>query len=171
MVIESQLVKNIMKVLSSLLLCLTVLTFTATTVLGQTEKENVIAAARALESSPLEKETAKKAERALKWAIETDEVSLIVCGGTFSLFSDKKNKQSSLMTMAYTIGMAAYKIENPTKDENSVQLAGLETALKAYEMAVKEKPKTKSDQVDALLVKRSNGELPAIVSAADCGKK
>lgn len=160
-----------MNVVSSLLLFLVVFTFAATTVVGQTEKENVIAVARALETAPLDKDTSKKAERALKWAIETDEVSLIACGGTFSLFSDKKNKQSSLMTMAYTVGMAAYKIENPTKDENSVQLAGLETALKAYEMAIKEKSKTKSEQVDALLVKRSNGELAAVVNAADCGKK
>jgi hypothetical protein len=138
---------------------------------GQSDKENVIAAARALETAPLNKDTAKMAERALKWAIETDEVSLIACGGTFSLFSDKKNKQSSLMTMAYTIGMAASKVENPTKDENATQLVGLETALKAYEMAIKEKPKTRSDQVDALLAKRSNGELAALVNAADCGKK
>ncbi len=75
------------------------------------------------------------------------------------------------MTMGFMIGMAAYKLENPTKDENAVQLAGLETALKAYEIAVPEKPKTKSDQVEALLAKRSNGELAALVNAGDCGKK
>lgn len=138
---------------------------------GLSDKANVVAAARALETTPLDKDTANMSERALRWAIETNEVSLIACGGTFSLFSDKKNKQSSLMTMAYTIGMAAHKIEHPDQDENSVHLAGLETALKAYEKAVIEKPKTKSDPVEALLVKRSNGELAAIVSAADCGKK
>ena len=160
-----------MKIFSILFLCLAAFAVGSTSAFGQTDKENVIAAARALETAPLDKNTSKIAERALRWAIETDEVSLIACGGTFSLFSDKKNKQSSLMTMAYTIGMAAYKIENPTKGENSAQLAGLETALKAYEVAVKEKPKTKSDQVEALLVKRANGELAGIVNAADCGKK
>ena len=160
-----------MKILSILFFCLAVFAAGAVNAFGQTEKENVIAAARALETAPLEGNTSKMAERALKWAIETDEVSLVACGGTFSLFSDKKNKQSSLMTMSYTVGMAAYKLQNPTGDENSVQLAGLETALKAYEIAVKEKPKTKSDQVEALLVKRSNAELSALVKAADCGKK
>ena len=75
------------------------------------------------------------------------------------------------MTGAYMIGMAAYRIQNPSADENAVQLAGLELALKAYEIAVKEKPKTKSDPIEALLVKRSNGELAGIVNAADCGKK
>jgi hypothetical protein len=138
---------------------------------AQTEKENVIAAARALETAPLADATSKMSQRAFKWVAETDEVSLVVCGGTFGLFSDKKNKQGSVMTMAYTIGMAAYKLENPTKDENAIQLAGLETALKAYEAAVKEKPKTKSDQVEALLVKRTNGELTTLVNAGNCGKK
>lgn len=152
-------------------LCLALLVFGNLITFGQTEKENVVAAARALETAPLDKETSKIAERALKWAIETDEVHLIVCGETFSLFSDKKNKQSPLMTMAYTIGMAAHKVQNPTADENATQLAGLETALKAYENAVKEKPKTKSDQVEALLTKRAKGELTAVVVAADCGKK
>ncbi|MEO8042781.1 MAG: hypothetical protein ABI646_09245 [Acidobacteriota bacterium] len=144
----------------------------ATTTLAQTEKENVIAAARALETAPLSSETSKIADRALKWTIQTEEVSLIACGNTFALFSDKKNKDaSSLMTMAYMIGMAAYRIQNPTKDENAVQLAGLETALTAYEAAVKEKPKTKSERADMLLPQRSKGELAAAVNAGDCGKK
>lgn len=154
-----------------LLLCLALFAFGHSSTFAQSEKENVLAAVRALETAPLDKDTAKITERALTWAIATDEVHLIVCGGTFSMFSDKKNKQSSLMTMGYTLGMAAHKIQNPNADENATQLAGLETALKAYEIAVKEKPKTKSDQVEALLVKRANGELPALVNAGNCGKK
>jgi hypothetical protein len=160
-----------MKNLRFLFCCVTIGLACATATLAQSEKENVIAAARALETAPLDKNSSKIAERALKWTIETDEIHLIACGGTFSTFSDKKNKQSPLMTMSYMIGMAAYKLENPSADENAVQLAGLETALKAYEAAVKEKPKTKSDQVEALLAKRSNGELGALIAAAACAKK
>jgi hypothetical protein len=160
-----------MKLIAIIFCSTALLVFSSLPALGQSEKENVIAAARALETAPLDKNTTRIAERALQWVIETDEITLIVCGGTFSTFSDKKNKQSSLMTMGYTIGMAAYRLQNPRADENAVQLAGLETALKAYEIAVKEKPKTKSDQVETLLAKRSNGELGALVAAADCGKK
>ena len=161
-----------MKILSTLFFCVALFVIGSSTAFGQTEKENVIAAARALETKPLDAETSKIAQRALKWTVETNEISLIACGNTFTLFSDKKNKDaSSLMTMSYMIGMAAYKLQNPTKDENSVQLAGLETALKAYEIAVKEKPKTKSEQIDELLTKRSRGELASVVNAGDCGKK
>jgi hypothetical protein len=161
-----------MKTLSILFFCAVFIAVAATTSFAQTEKENVVAAARALETAPLASGTSKMAERALKWTVETTEISLIACGNTFTLFSDPKNKDaSSLMTMGYMIGMAAYKIQNPTKDENSIQLAGLETALKAYEAALKEKPKTKSEKADALLGQRSKGELAATVSAGECGKK
>jgi hypothetical protein len=140
---------------------------------AQNEKELVIRSARAYESAPLSKETAQMREKALRWVIETDQVSLIACGGVFSKFSDKKNKNSSDMTAAYMLGMAAFKFENPEKasDENATQLAGLESSLKAYEAIVKEKPKTKNESIEALILKRNGGELGAIVAAAECGKK
>lgn len=145
----------------------------ATHVVAQNEKELVIKTARALETAPLADETVKMREKALRWVIETDQVHLIACGGVFDLYSDKKNKNASDMTVAYTIGMAAFKLEHPDRatDENAAQLAGLETALKSYEAIVKEKPKTKFDKVEALLVKRANGQLADLVNQADCAKK
>ena len=112
-------------------------------------------------------------EQALRWVIETDQVSITACGGVMSPFLEKKNKLGSELTVAYTIGMAAFKLENPDKktDENAAQLAGLETALKSYEAMLKEKPKANFAAVDALLTKRSNGELAKYVADAECGKK
>ena len=142
-------------------------------VLAQNEKELVIKTARALETAPLSDETAKMESPALRWVIETDQVNIIACGGIFSMFSDKKNKNSTEMTGAYTIGMAAFKLENPdkAKDENAAQLAGLETALKAYEAIVKDKPKTRNEKIDQLVEKMHNGQLADLVSTANCGKK
>jgi hypothetical protein len=147
--------------------------FASTTTFAQNEKDLVIKTARALEAGPLDGEARKAYGNALRWVIETDEVSIIACGGVFSLFSDKKNKNSSDMTAAYTIGMAAFKLENPekAKDENAAQLAGLQTALKTYEGAVKEKPKNKFEKVEALIEKRNSDQLAGVVNAADCGKK
>ena len=141
--------------------------------LAQSEKELVIKAARAIEEKPFDKETVKMREQALKYVIETDQVSIVVCGGVVEPFLDKKNKFGSELSVAYTIGMAAFKLENPTKasDENAAQLAGVESALKTYEAILKEKPKAKFDTVDALLMKRNNGELAKYVADADCGKK
>jgi hypothetical protein len=162
-----------MKKISLTFLAFIFLAIAVQTGFAQNEKELVIKTARALETNPLANDTIKMREKALRWVIETDEVHLIVCGGVFSMFSDKKNKNGSDMIASYTIGMAAFKLENPAKanDENAAQLAGLETALKTYEAIVKEKPKTKNDGIEALLVKMNNGELAAAVNAADCGKK
>lgn len=159
-----------MKKLSILIAILTIV-FAAQASFAQGEKELVIRTAQALATTPLDKETKKMEEKALRWTIETEDVHLIACGGVFSLYSDKKNKNSPSMTSAYMIGMAAFRLENPAKDENATQLAGLELALKVYEALIKEKPKTKNDSVEALLVKRNSGELAALVNAADCGKK
>jgi len=143
------------------------------TTMAQDNKQNVLDAAKAIEANTKSKEAAGQQERALKWLIETNDVHLIVCGEVFSLFSDKKNKNSSMMTMGYTIGMGAFKIGSPDKatDENAAQLAGLLLALKAYENGVADNPKTKFDKIETLLQKRTAGELTALVTGFDCGKK
>ncbi len=143
------------------------------TALAQDDKQNVIDAAKAIEANTKSKEAAGQQERALKWLIETEDVHLIVCGQVFGLFSDKKNKNSSMMTMGYTIGMGAFKIGSPDKanDENAAQLSGLLLALKAYENGVSDNPKTKFDKIESLLQKRNAGELSAVVTGFDCGKK
>lgn len=140
---------------------------------AQSDKQNVLDAAKAIEANTKSREAAQQQERALKWLIETDEVHLIVCGQVFGLFSDKKNKHSSMMTAAYTIGMGAYKIASPDKagDENAAQVAGLLLSLKAYENGIAENPKTKHDKIEALLQKRSAGDLTPLVTGFDCGKK
>ena len=140
---------------------------------AQSEKETLIKTVRALEEKPFDKETKKMREQSLRWVIETDQVSVTACGGVMSPFLEKKNKFGSDLMVAYTLGMAAFKLENPDKkgDENAAQLAGLESALKSYEAILKENPKGKFDAVDVLLTKRTDGTLPKYVADADCGKK
>jgi hypothetical protein len=159
--------------LHSLAFALLLVCVAVPTALAQNEKEMVIRTARALETNPLDKETIKLREQAMRWVIETDQVSVGICSGVFGLFSDKKNKNSSEMTASYTVGMAAFKLEHPEQasDEKAAQLAGLESALKTYEAIVTSKPKTKNDDIEALLVKRKSGELPALIASIDCSKR
>jgi hypothetical protein len=143
----------------------------ANTAFAQSGKERVKQAVIDIEAGTSTKEAISNRQEALKWTIETDDVSLIACGATFGPFVDEKNKNSSDMTEAYMVGMAAYKLDNPTADENSVQQAGVELALKVYDRLVKEKPKTKFNAVEDLVAKREKGELVGHIVAADCGKK
>ena len=137
---------------------------------GQSQADTVLKAAKAIETNDQSQDANAAKQAALKWLIETEDVRLVVCGGTFSLFSDKKNKNSSTMTLGYTVGMGAFKIANPDKanDEPAAQLAGLELALKAYENAVAEKPKTRNNAIDELIKKRQAGELAALVNGLNC---
>ncbi|HLM02852.1 MAG TPA: hypothetical protein VK400_17505 [Pyrinomonadaceae bacterium] len=133
----------------------------------------LIQAARFLEEKPFDKQAKDVRAWAVKYASDTEEVTVIVCGGTASPLLDKKNKFGSELIGQYLIAMTAFKLENPAKikDENAAQLAGLESVLKTYETMLKENQKAKSAKIDELLAKRNDGTLAKYVADADCGKK
>lgn len=138
----------------------------------ESDKDKFIKAAKFLEENPLDKNAKEVRTWAFVWAAETKDVTAIICGGTAGPFLDKKLKFGSEMLHQYTIAMVAYKLQNPTNnDENAAQLAGVESALKVYEKLVADKPKGKNKTIDDLIAKRNNGELATWVAEADCGKK
>lgn len=126
-----------------------------------------------MEVKPFDKEAKDARAWAVRYVIETDEVSVLLCGGeAMKPLLDKKNKFSSELIAQYTIAMAAFKLENPNnKNENDAQLAGVESALRAYEQMVKEKPKNRFPAMDDLLAKRDSGELKRMIENENCGSK
>ncbi|HXF42427.1 MAG TPA: hypothetical protein VNK26_01680 [Pyrinomonadaceae bacterium] len=136
-------------------------------------KDELIKAARFLEAKPFDEQAKIIRGLAVKYVIETDEVSVTVCGGKAAEpLLDKKNKNGPELTAQYTIGMAAFKLQNPNNDnELDAQLAGFESALKAYEAMISEKPKTKHPGMDDLVNKRNSGELRNYLDANGCSKK
>ncbi len=150
----------------------------STSIVAQDQKQKdadmLIKAARFLEEKPLDKKAKDVRSWAMFYLIETKDVHLVVCGGDLMQpLLDKKNKYSSEMIGQYTIGMGAFKLENPDKkdDENEAQFAGIDSALKAYRAIISEKPKASFSGMDDLLLKRDKGELKPLVIAADCTKK
>lgn len=136
------------------------------------EKEMLIKAAHFLEEKPFDKDAKNVRGWAVKWASDTNDVTVIVCGGTAAPIMDKKSKFGSELLAQYLIAMTAFKLQNPINtDENAAQTAGLESVLKTYETMLKENPKAKAAGLEELLAKRNNNELAKFVAAADCGKK
>jgi hypothetical protein len=138
------------------------------------DKEMLVKASQILEQSPFHEKAKDFRAWAVNYVIQTKDVDIIVCGGDIvAPLLDKKNKFGSELIAQYTIGMAAFKINNPEQanDENAAQLAGLESAVKAYQAMVKEKPKAQFAPMDDLAAKLANGELKKMVDAANCGKK
>ena len=145
----------------------------AQTALAQSDKELTIRAARAMETAPFDKETVKMSEKAERWVTETKDVTVGLCGGVVGQFADKKYKYLSELLTAYDLGMAAFKLENPSKtsDEKAAQLAGVESVLKTYESILKEKPKATNKRADELLAKRNSGNLRTLIDSIDCSRR
>lgn len=137
------------------------------------DKEHLIKVSQSLEEKPFSDTAKDNRAWAVRYIIETNDVSVKLCGGkVMEAILDKKNKYGSELTSQYTIAMAAFKLANPTnKNENDAQYAGLVSATKAYENMLKEKPKAKHAGMDELVTKRENGDLRKMVDEANCGKE
>lgn len=162
-----------MKQHSRAVLLLLVLASSALGFMGhESQKDEVsalIASAKFLEENPLDKRAKDIRQKAVEWIIATDKVSVVICPG-ITKGLEEKYKYTSEVFGQYTIGMAAFKLANSGKDENSAQVAGYESALLAYEAMLKQQPKAKHAYLDDLLVKRSDGTL-AQFAADSCKVK
>ena len=124
--------------------------------------ENLNSAVVLLETKPLDKKAKKAGKKAFRFVAETDKVSVVICTDLAEPFLDKKNKLGSEMLLTYTLSMAAFKLKNPENNtENDAQVAGVESALKAYETAVKLKSKYKYAPIDELIRIRDGDGLAA----------
>ena len=165
-----------MRITSASLILLLTLAVVGLSASGQKkdEKEEIdllIKSAKFLEEKPLDKKAKDVRSWALKWIIATDKVSVTVC--SLILSGPEKYKYNSELLGQYTIGMAAFKLNNSDKagDDGAAQLAGFQSALLAYEAIVSQEPKAKVQFMDDLLAKRADGSLAQYVAANNCKKK
>ena len=124
-----------------------------------------------LEERPFDKDAKKIRGWAVGWIIETDKVSVKVCSLILTL--EKKYKYNGELMAQYTVGMAAFKLANPERaaDEDAAQLAGIESAIVAYESMIKTEAKAKNSFMDQLLAKRADGSLAQFVLDNNCKDK
>jgi hypothetical protein len=96
----------------------------------------------------------------MKWIVAAPDVTVVVCDllgpgpkGERPFF---KEVLSQMM-----FSNSAFQLEHPDQagDKVAVQTAGLEGALKVYEILVKSKPQGRLAFIDDLLVKRAQGNL------------
>ncbi|MGI8545061.1 MAG: hypothetical protein ACR2MD_16495 [Aridibacter sp.] len=134
-------------------------------------KQLLIGITEFLEEKPFDEKAESARKNAFTFVAQTKDVSVVMCTDLTKDALKKKNKYGGELLIQYSLGMAAYKLENPDKkDENAAQLAGLESMLKSYEAMVAEKPDAKFQAMDELITKRDNGELKTLIDTAGCGK-
>lgn len=120
-----------------------------------------------LEDNPFDKDAVALRGWALQWINKTKDVTVLLCEVS-TVFVDDKKKVGPELLAQYMIGMATFKLQNKGAEEQTAQLAGLDSALNAYRVMVEQKPEVKDPAFDALQQKRADGDLAKLVDDPKC---
>jgi hypothetical membrane protein len=125
------------------------------------ERAKAITIARGLERDPLAKDASANRQWLLNWIIEVPDIRFKSCLGLLSPGVGKHYRYSAEVNQQIMFSAAAFKLENPDhlRNDTGAYIAGVEGALRAYEMLMKSVPDANLAFLDDLLAKRDNGEL------------
>lgn len=158
----------------SIIFLLGIFVFGVETSLAQSKQDKDRAAfignTKLLEKKPFDDNAPAAREWNFKWLTDTKDVTITVCSGTLKLIPEKKNKFHSELFLQFNFGMAVFSLQNPDKkdDEVAATVAGLESALRAYEVMVTENKKAQNPAMDELLAKRASNGLASYVETNTC---
>lgn len=103
----------------------------------------------------------------IKVVSDVPDISLTVGNvATWCVESMPKGKDvDSLALFQFMMSAVSFQVQNPAKakEEEAVDLAGMEGVLRAYENLVAKEPKTRTAKMDEALALRAKGGLPAFV--------
>jgi hypothetical membrane protein len=125
------------------------------------ERAKAINIARSLERDPLAKDAAAKRQWLLNWIIEVPDIRFKSCVGLLSPGVGNQYRYSAEVNQQIVFSAAAFKLEHPDhlRNDTGAYIAGVEGALRAYEMLMKSVPDAKLAFLDDLVAKRDRGEL------------
>ncbi|HEY9500042.1 MAG TPA: DUF998 domain-containing protein [Pyrinomonadaceae bacterium] len=125
------------------------------------ERVKAITIARALERNPLAKEAAADRQWLLNWIIEVPDIRFKTCVALLSPGVGNHYRYSSEVNQQIIFSAAAFKLEHPDhlRNDTGSYVAGVEGALRAYEMLIKSMPDAQLAFLDNLVAMRDRGEL------------
>jgi hypothetical protein len=138
------------------------------------ERKRAIELTRKLERQPLARSSNQDRGWLLQFIVEAPDFEVRGCSGPLDVLAkDDEGPYAKLLYVQSVFGMAAYVLENPKKTEDwaSVQAAGIESTLKAYEAILKADPDARWKELDRLVKARDAKKLRALVEKemARCG--
>jgi hypothetical protein len=138
------------------------------------ERKRAVELTRKLEKQPLARSSNQDRAWLLEFIVEAPDFEVKSCKGPLdALGKDEENPYARLLYVQSVFGMAAFLFENPKKAEDwaSIQAAGIESTLRAYESLLKADPDARWKELDRLLAARGKGKLRALVEKemARCG--
>jgi hypothetical membrane protein len=125
------------------------------------ERAKAINIARSLERDPLARDAAANRQWLLNWIIEVPDIRFKSCAGLLNPDVGDQYRYSVEVNQQIIFSAAAFKLEHPDhlRNDTGAYKAGVEGALRAYEMLMKSVPDAKLDFLDDLVAKRDRGEL------------
>jgi len=136
----------------------------STTAVAQSSADNgeekFIRLTQQLETAPLSDTDKSMRAWLLQWATDSPDITVLVCD-VMQFVSVKDTPNAGIYTTQMMFGNAAYQISNPVKrnDLLATQLAGVRSALRAYESILVKDPQAKLSHFDELLKMDKDGTL------------
>ena len=94
----------------------------------------------------------------------------LACPNLLGPLLESKHKEAGFIWFQMILASGVYLLQNPeaASDEPRYVLAGVESALRAYEAILKKKPKLRVELLDTLVLQREQGKLRDWVSEHMC---
>ena len=125
------------------------------------ERARFIALVQALERDPLAANANATRQQLRDWTIEVPDIRFKACPDLLGDVIGNDYPYSREINLQVVLSGAVLTIENPgdARDDVAVYTAGVEGALRAYEVLVKSTPDAHFAVLDDLIEKRDRGEL------------
>ena len=136
------------------------------------ERARVVALTRALEEQPFSADAPTTREWLRQWVIEVPDISVKVCDQLFEPHVAPTYPYAKEINLQRVFGAAGFAIEHPGKAMNvtAQYTAGVESALRLYEVLLASRPDSRLPFLDDLQEARSQGRLAQRVSELAKGK-
>lgn len=114
-----------------------------------------------LENNPLDDSMDKQGTAALNQISNAHDIHVPLCPALLGGFSGMKYAYAHTIARQYMLASTAFLIENPDRvnDHNAMNLAAVESVLKAYTAILQQKPDSKAKDLDNLLQKQKQNKL------------
>lgn len=135
------------------------------------ERARAVRVAKALQDDPLAPNLKDDSNWIFKWLTDVPDINVKICTDMLGDLGKAKTGIPGTILIVMMASQAAFIIEHSEKvnDDASLYLAGVESALRAYEVIRKKDSSYHPKHLDELIVMRDQGKLAEYVS--DTAKK
>lgn len=132
------------------------------------DRQRFVSVVGNLESAPMSPKLQDDRAWAIQWLTDAPDISVTACLDPIGGVSEKSYAQAPKIVVQYVIAMAAFIIKNPGEKDDPVaqQLAGVESALSAYQAIRTAEGSARSSVLEKLLEIKSQGKLLDFVRRA-----